>query len=311
MAVPRRRASKGRTKKTERVGLGGGSVDEHLSRPRKRSQNKWVQVGDGNTVTVRAVDTTEFFESAYVHPVQFERKDGSTYSMDVLCLDQKEEGTPCPGCRDDLDRRFKFWMLVIQRDAPKTNKQGKEIGEEDQLRILSGANRLVKALNAKHKRRDLAKRDVEISQDGEGFEVSYEVEWATDEDEPLTRADKKLLDNDEITEAFERYTTAPDFDSFYEPPGSDSDDDDDDEDVGARSVKRGSMFDKKRKKGSSKRSRDEDDDDDDDDDEDDKPVLARRRRSSSKSSSKPATKKSPLAKKKGSSSSGPKIKRRR
>jgi len=229
-------------------------VDKHLARPKRRRQGRFVNVGDGNTIVVRAFDTEKYFKDGWVHPVQFERKDGSTYTMDVRCLDPDDEGEPCPGCRDDLDRRYKFWLLVIVRDAPKENKAGKVIGEEDQVRILSGANRLVKALNQKHKRRNLDRRDVEISQDGEGFEVQYEVEWATDEDVPLTRADKKLIeDADDVIEAFDRYTSIPSEDDFYEPPGFDNDDDE--EDVGERSLRRGGVFDRERKKGSTARRR--------------------------------------------------------
>jgi hypothetical protein len=223
-----------------------------------------VSVGDGNTIVVRAFDTANYFKDGWVHPVQFERKDGSTYTMDVRCLDPDDEGEPCPGCRDDLERRYKFWMLVIARDLPKQNKSGKVIGEEDQVRILSGANRLVKALNQKHKRRDLARRDVEISQDGEGFEVQYEVEWASDEDVPLTRADKKLIeDAEDIIEAFDRYTSIPEEDDFYEPPQMD--DNDDDDDVGERSRRRGAVFGKTRKAGTNRRKATKEEDEDDDD----------------------------------------------
>jgi hypothetical protein len=268
MATPRRRTTSAtaRKKPTERVGLGGGSVDKHLARPKKRRQGRFVNVGDGNTIVVRAFDTEKYFKDGWVHPVQFERKDGSTYTMDVRCLDPDDEGEPCPGCRDDLDRRYKFWLLVIVRDAPKENKAGKVIGEEDQVRILSGANRLVKALNQKHKRRNLDRRDVEVSQDGEGFEVQYEVEWATDEDVPLSRADKKLIDEaDDVIEAFDRYTSIPDEDDFYEPPGFDNDDDGDD-DVGERSLRRGGVFDRERKKGSTARRRSSSNNDKEDDD---------------------------------------------
>jgi len=240
-------------------------VDKHLARPKKRRQGRFVNVGDGNTIVTRAFDTEKYFKDGWVHPVQFERKDGSTYTMDFRCLDPDDEGEPCPGCRDDLDRRYKFWLLVIVRDAPKENKAGKVIGEEDQVRILSGANRLVKALNQKHKRRNLDRRDVEISQDGEGFEVQYEVEWATDEDVALSRADKKLIDEaDDVIEAFDRYTSIPSEDDFYEPPGFDNDDDGDD-DVGERSLRRGGVFDRERKKGSTARRRSSSNNDKEDD----------------------------------------------
>jgi hypothetical protein len=277
MATPRSRRSTGTSKKpNERVGLGGGSVDKHLSKPKMKKSNVWATVGDGNTIVFRAVDTEDFFKDGYVHPVDFQRKDKSTYVMDVRCLDPDDEGDPCPGCRDDLDRRYKFWLLGIVRNAEKMNKSGKVIGKEDQLRILSGANRLVKALNGKHKRRDLSKRDIEITQNGEGFDVEYEVEWADDEDTPLTKDDKALVkDSDDILEAFEFHTSLKDEDEFYDAPASKSNDDDDD--PGERTKRRGSAFSKTRKTSSSSRkSRDEDDDDEDEDDEDERPARSRK-----------------------------------
>jgi hypothetical protein len=255
--VPAPRSRRAATaKKPERTGLGGGSVDKHLNRPKRRRSNRFVPIADGETVLVRAVDTDEWFRDAYVHPVQFERKDGSEYTVDRLCLDQDDDGDPCPGCRDDMERRHKFWMVVILRDAPLENKNGKVIGEADQLRLLaSGSSRMLKQLNQKHKRRDLARRDIEISRDGEGFDTQYEVEWATDADVPLSRDDRKLVDDgDEIIEAFQRYTEMPDEDSFYDEPKFDNDDDDD---PGERSQKRGSVFNKARSSRTRKASDDD------------------------------------------------------
>lgn len=275
MAIKRRNSSASSRRKPaqrERVGLGGGSVDRHLERSgRKRKSNVWAQIGDGNTVIVRAIDTKKYFKDGYVHPVEFERADGSTYSLDVRCLDPDDEGNPCPGCRDDLDRRYKFWMLVIVRDAPKENKAGKVIGEEDQVRILSGANRLVKALNAKHRRKDLAKRDLEISQNGQGFEVEYEVEWADEEDTPLSDEDQELIENaDDVIEAFKFHTQLRDEDEFYDPPSSNGQDEDDD-DIGQRSKRRKSAFAERNKKSRAK-FRAVQPDEDDEDDEDERPM---------------------------------------
>jgi len=293
MATRRRRTSEAsaRKKPAERTGLGGGSVDRHLEKSgKRRKSNIYTSVGDGNTIIVRAVDTKKYFKDGYVHPVEFERKDGSTFTMDIRCLDPEDEGNPCPGCRDDLERRYKFWMIVIHRDAEKENKAGKVIGEEDQVRILSGASRLVKALNAKHRRRDLAKRDVEISQNGTSFDVEYEVEWADEEDVPLTEEDEELIENaTEIFEAFDRYTEIRDEEDFYDLPQFSNGDDD--EDIGERSKRRGSVFKERKKKTSGfgkKRAVEEDDDeeeDDEDEEEEIKPRSRQRRTSSKKSAS--------------------------
>lgn len=293
MAVKRRSAARsGKRKPAERTGLGGGSVDRHLERSgRKRSSNIYTSVGDGNTIVVRAIDPKKLFKDGYVHPVEFSRKDGSTFTMDIRCLDPEDEGNPCPGCRDDLERRYKFWMVVIHRDCPKENKSGKVIGEEDQVRILSGASRLAKGLNAKHRRRDISQRDLEISQNGTGFDVEYEVEWATDEDEPLTEEDEDLIESEQaqnVIEAFERYTELRDEDNFYDLPQFR--DGDDDDDIGERSKRRGSAFSERKKKAKSSASRrkTEVDDEEESDDED---IARRPRRQRSSKTSKSASKK--------------------
>lgn len=279
MAIKRRTAKSASNKKpAERVGLGGGSVDRHLKQKRKKKSNVYYSVGDGNTAVVRAVDTKKLFKDGFVHQVPFEGRNGE-YTVDIRCLDPEDEGEPCPGCRDDLDRRYKFWMVVIVRDAPKENSSGKVISEEDQVRILSAGSRLAKALNAKHRRRDLAKRDIEISQSGTGFDVEYEVEWATDDDEPLTEEDKALVSEAKnVMEAFDKYTEIRDEDSFYDSPSSNSSDDDDDEDIGERTKRRGQAFaERKNKAKFKKRSVEPDNDDDDDEAEEDAPPSPRRR----------------------------------
>lgn len=293
MAIKRRSAAaSAKRKPAERTGLGGGSVDRHLERSKKRRSKVFYSVGDGNTVIVRAVDPKKWFVDGYVHPVEFSRKDGSTYTMDIRCLDPEDEGNPCPGCRDDLERRYKFWMVVIVRDLEKENKSGKVIGTEDQLRILSGASRLVKALNAKQRKRDLSKRDLEIEQRGTAFEVEYDVEWATDEDEPLTEEDQELIDSDEAAELFEAFkfhTTIRDEDNFYDLPQQSNGDDD--EDIGERSKRRKATFAERSKKGRGLRNRQEEDDDEDDDDDDEAPPRRRAKVSGGKSKvSKPVIK---------------------
>lgn len=277
--------------KPERSGL--GNVDENLRRNadrRNKNRPDWVKFADGETVVVRVIDPDEHFVDGYVHQVEFEGrgKGKRSYYRDVMCLDQRDEGTPCPGCRDDLDRRYKFWCLVIERDAAEENSKGKVVGYSDKVKIMSGATRLVRELNKKHKRHGLESRDIEISREGESFDTTYEVEWVDEEDVPLSKTDKKLIAESRID--LGRYTSIPDFDDFYKAPGSD---DDDDEDVGKRSLRRGSGFSERGGRRSSKKRKsrldeDEDDedfdDDEDDDDEDDRPL---RRRRKSNSASKP------------------------
>ena len=258
----RRRSSGGESR-------GLGNVESNIKRSATRwKRPEWVKVEDGGSVVVRVVDVGEDFRDGFVHPVEFSRKGRNSFTKDVMCLDQNDDGTPCPGCRDDLERRYKFWCRVIEREAEIENDAGKVTGYEDQVKILSGGKRLAGALNKKHKKRDLSLRDIEIEREGTGWDTDYSVEWVDDSDSPLTTADIKMVDESEID--LDRYAAVPEFDDYYELPDRDSDDDD--EKPGDR-AKRGSAF-SERKGKSSRASRNGDNDDDDDGD-----VPPRRRRS--------------------------------
>ena len=274
MAVKPSRTRAAKTK------AGLGSVDKAEAQGKNRVRKgkaEFVKIGDGESVIVRIYDTS-LWHDGFVHPVEHQGKRKS-FTVDIMCLDQEEDGTPCPGCADDLDRRFKFWVPVIEREAEKANSQGKVIGYEDKIKVQSGATRLSRAINGKHKRRGINKRDIEISREGDGFETEYEVEWAQDEDSPLTDEDQALIDKSDIDVT--KYIHVMDFDSFYDFPYDD--DDEDDEDVGEKSKRRGSPF-GDRKKGSAKRRRAVEQDEDEDEEAEERP-QPRVRRSTNRSKS--------------------------
>lgn len=256
MAAPRRRRSS-----SNGGGRGLGNVEANVKKSATRwKRPDWVKMDDGESVVVRVIDVGSDFRDGFVHQVEFEGgKNRKAFTRDVMCLDQDDDGTPCPGCRDDLERRFKFWCRVIEREAEILNDSDKVTGYEDRVKILSGGKRLATALNKKHKRRDISKRDIEIERDGTGWDTDYSVEWVDEKDVALTKDELKMVDESEID--LERYAYTPDFDDFYELPGRDGDDDDD-EKPGER-AKRGSAF---GAKGRSSRSRKDDDDNGDDDD---------------------------------------------
>jgi hypothetical protein len=278
LAPPRR--TKTRSKKSE-SGRSLGNVDSNIKKSaRKYDKPDWVSIPDGESVIGRIVDVGDDFKDGFVHQVPFKGSGGKTYTRDVMCLDQDDDGSPCPGCADDVDRRYKFWTRFILRDCERVNARGKTIGYEDKVVILSSGKRMVSAINKKNKRYDLSLHDIEIEREGEGFESQYEVE-VLDEGDPseLSKADKNLIENSTVDLA--RYTTPPEFDDFYST-GNDRDDDDD---VGEKSKRRGSSFGSRKSSSSKKR--------DDDDDDDDEPVRKSKKSSgalgsikTSKSSSK-------------------------
>jgi hypothetical protein len=259
MAVQRKSRRSSRSGGSSR---GLGNVESNIKKQATRwKKTGWVKMDDGESVVVRVVDVGKDFRDGFVHTVEFKGKRG-TFTRDVMCLDQDDDGTPCPGCRDDLERRYKFWCRCIEREAEIENDSGKVTGYEDQVKILSGGKRLAGALNKKHKKRDISLRDIEIEREGTGWDTDYSVEWVDEEDIPLTKEEIKMVDESEID--LERYAYIPDFDDFFELPDRDGNDDDD-EDSGKRSLRRGSAFGEKGRKSRASRNGDNDDDDDGDD----------------------------------------------
>lgn len=221
---------------------------------------KWLKLEDGDEAIVRLFPTEEFFKDGFVHRVPMELKGGKKIYPDIMCLDQDDDGTPCPGCKDELQRRYKFWAPVIARDWEDDGKTA------DTVMIWSGGITIGKRLNKMAERHDLSKRDIVVARSGSTKDdTEYDVDWEDEEDVPYSSKDKKLLENaPDLT----RYTTIPEYDDFYKP----LDDKDNDDDGGASSRKKGNPFNKKKKS--------------DDDDDDDKPKAGRRRSSSRSSSSK-------------------------
>ncbi|HWI67581.1 MAG TPA: hypothetical protein VNS88_04315 [Nitrospiraceae bacterium] len=290
-----------RSRRSSRSGSGSsrglGNVEENIKKQANRYKKAgWIKMDDGESVVARVVDVGKDFRDGFVHQVEFKGQRG-TFTRDVMCLDQDDDGTPCPGCRDDLERRYKFWCRAIEREAEIENDSGKVTGYADEVKILSGGKRMASALNKKHKKHDLSKRDIEIERDGTGFDTDYSVEWVDEKDVPLTKEDIALVEESEID--LERYAYVPDFDDFFELP--DRDGDDEEEDSGKRSVRRGSAFGAK-----SRASRNGDNDDDDDDD--DRPP---RRRSSKTVKPRGGLADIKARKASGKSSEKPAIRRRR
>src|SRR3954452_23291271 len=209
MATTRRRRSASSAKSSRSL----GNVDENIKKSAQRyKRTEWVKVPDGESAVVRVIDVGENFRDGFVHPVEFEGKGRSTFTRDVMCLDQNDDGTPCPGCRDDLERRYKFWCRVIEREAEVENDAGKVTGYEDQVKILSGGKRLAGALNKKALKRNIDMRDIEIEREGTGWDTDYTVEWVDEKDVPLTNAEIKMVDDSDID--LERYAYVPDFADF-------------------------------------------------------------------------------------------------
>ena len=323
MATPARRPRPGSAKpkrETATTGLGGGLADDILKRQsekRAAGRTSWVKVSDDEDepTVIRAWDvsppeedkdgnpTGGMFRVGYIHQVEFEidvedrqrkgKRKNITIRRDRWCLDQKEQGEPCPGCKDELDRRLKFWLPVIERDAPIVTEAGKITGYKDRVALLSGGSRLLTVLNRIHKKKGLDNQEIELTKSGEGFNVQYAGEAL--EKSALSADDKKMAKDFDAIKKLDRYTEIYDFDHFYDLPGEKDEEDEEADDPGEKSRRRGSSFGPRPGKGRSSKPRDDDEDDDDDD----APPPRTRRSSSSRAGARKPGGLSGLSKKTG------------
>lgn len=229
-----------------------------------KGKPEWLKLEDGDIAYIRVLDTGDNWKDAWTHRTPVERDDGDEMHIDVPCLDQEEEGVPCPGCKNNYRRQYKFWTNAIVRGDEDAEDEDKQ---KDRLVIWSGGITIAKQLDKLQARHDLRDRDVDVEREGKGKnDTKYTVQWADEEDEPLTDADKKLA---EKSHDLNRYTEIPEYDDFHKMPGRR---DDDDDDTGKSAVKRGSGF--KRRRAAAE------------DEEDEKPVRRRSGRSGTTSRSK-------------------------
>ncbi len=150
----------------------------------------WVKLpDDGDTATVRFLEEGDDVYSYWFH--DFSKSDPQAgWRFKVPCLDQNDDGTPCPGCREDLKRGFQGLINVIWREAPvfKRDEDGRVVkknsGEiivedyKDQIAVFRGGIELFGKTLAKKDvtYKGLTTRDFEIERQGTGLDTTYAIE---------------------------------------------------------------------------------------------------------------------------------------
>ena len=215
----------------------------------ERTNALLLKLDDGETATVRFLEEGEEVYFYWYH--DFSNMNGSQgWRTKVPCLDQDDEGVPCPGCQKRLPRKFQGLANVIWRDAPKYKKDKEGNidwdtvdGTEDQVAIWrQGKKVFTKMLPVKDvKYKGLGSRDLEISRSGAGVEdTSYSIEPADLDSgpQPLSAKDKKLAENKYNLEEFARFVDAEKFEEIIatkvaEYNGEPDDEDEEDDDIAA------------------------------------------------------------------------------
>ena len=144
----------------------------------------WFRLGDGEETIVRFLEQDDEIFWVYVHEVPIE---GRQWGKDEICLNQENDNTPCPGCEQDVHRKFKGFMNLIWQDAPvwKRDAEGKMIKENDkpvqigtkpQVAIWGSGIRLFEQLDEVNTNyRGLRSRRFKVKRKGQKLNTKYSI----------------------------------------------------------------------------------------------------------------------------------------
>lgn len=159
----------------------------------------------GQETVVRFLEQDEDVFCAMMHEIPVENR---SWGRNVPCLDQARDGTPCPGCERDMDKRFKGFINVIWFDAPVylRDAEGKLIrdtsnnrpikdGTRPQVAVWNSGIKLFEELeeiNANYK--GLMSRRFKVKRKGSGLDTKYVIvpEDIDSGPQPMSEEEQKL-----------------------------------------------------------------------------------------------------------------------
>jgi hypothetical protein len=173
----------------------------------------------GEEAIVRFLEQDDEIFWCHMHEVPVE---GRQWGKNVPCLDQEKDGTPCPGCERDMDRRFKGFINLIWFNAPvfkrdNENKIVKDrlgdpvvVGEKPAVAVWNSGIRLFEELDEINTNyRGLMSRKFKIKRKGSGLDTKYVINPADPD------GGAQPMDDDEQKLAAEKYDL-----NQYTKPGS-------------------------------------------------------------------------------------------
>ena len=164
----------------------------------------YFRLKSGEEAIVRFLEQDEHINWCYMHEVPVENRQ---WGKNVPCLDQEKDGTPCPGCERDMDRRFKGFINLVWDNAPvfkrdESKKIVKDrlgdpviIGQKPQVAVWNSGIRLFEELdevNTNYK--GLMSRKFKVKRKGEGLDTKYHISPADPDSgaTPMTSEEEKL-----------------------------------------------------------------------------------------------------------------------
>lgn len=188
----------------------------------------YFRLKDGQETIVRFLEQDDDVAWAMCHEVPME---GRQWGVDVPCLDQEKDGTPCPGCERELPRRFKGYINLVWHDAPvfKRDGDGKMVKDrlgdpvileyKPQVAVWSSGIRLFEDLdeiNANYK--GLMSRRFKVKRKGSGLDTKYVIvpEDIDSGPQDMTDEEKKLM-SDKFD--MNQFVKPPSYDEFLKKLG--------------------------------------------------------------------------------------------
>jgi hypothetical protein len=114
-------------------------ADENSARMAQQSTGSGMRffgIDNGQTVHVRFLEQGENVSFFWTH--QLPKKPGQTFGDSVMCLDQDDQGLPCPACARGKNRSPRVAINLIWFDAPRFEREQRP--GEDFPRIKRDAN---------------------------------------------------------------------------------------------------------------------------------------------------------------------------
>ena len=183
----------------------------------------WFRLEPGEEAVVRFLEQDDDIFWCNMHEVPVE---GRSFGRDVVCLNQDNDGTPCPGCERDYPRKFKGFMNLIWDNAPifKRSAEGRLEKDKDNATVVTGRKPQVAVwgsgirvfenldeINANF--RGLRSRRFKVKRKGSGLDTKYSVTPADVDSGPqgFSDAEKNLDKNKYDLNLFVKPPTYNDF----------------------------------------------------------------------------------------------------
>lgn len=102
---------------------------------------RFFSIDDGKSAKVRFLEQGNDVWYNWTH--QLPRQQGQEFGDSVMCLDQDDQGSPCPGCARGLSRTARVTINLIWYDAPKFDREPGKDGNVGKIKKDSNGHAII------------------------------------------------------------------------------------------------------------------------------------------------------------------------